>query len=240
MGKCQDGRPAREGNRSMRLPKVRLAIVLACLSLGVASPTLEARELQGAPLIFDVRINLPLEPDEQVHHDFYINAGAELGFKKGMFVSVVRPVPVHDPIQNKQQGTLNIGVARLQVIHVEKQLTVARLVAELTDDERPVLEFESVMIGDRIDLSSMTMEEPRVRKKKKGDAPPRAEARPEPPSDPATGPKTEAKPELKAETVVEKLPIPAPVEAEAKKPSPAAVGPDMVRVPVPPGSTRAL
>lgn len=207
-------------------------LVLALVVL-FTPPLAFAAELQSAPLIFDVRINLPLDPDDQTYHDFYINAGSELGFKKGMFVTVVRPVPVHDPIQNKQQGTLNIAVARLQVIHVERSLTVARLVTEFTDEDRPVLEFESVMIGDRIDPTSMTMEGPSAKKKKGEKA---AAARPEPREDA----KPEAKPAVKAEVVIEKLPSTPSPDAGGKKPSPESPAPDMVRLPIPSGSTRAM
>jgi len=35
------------------------------------------------------------------------------------------------------------------------------LVSELSDDERPTLEYEAVMIGDRVDLRGATMEAPK-------------------------------------------------------------------------------
>ncbi|MES2855103.1 MAG: hypothetical protein V4692_04530 [Bdellovibrionota bacterium] len=118
------------------------------------------------PLIFDVRRSLPLEPNEPVYHDFYINAGPEVGFKKGSFVSVVRAIPIHDPLQNTHQATLNIRIGRLEIIHTEKNITVGRLHDELTDDERPTVEFEAVMIGDRVDMASLTNEAPAKKKKK--------------------------------------------------------------------------
>lgn len=127
-------------------------------------------ELNNAPLIFDVRRSLPLEPDEPVYHDFYINAGVEAGFKKGMYITVVRLIPVHDPLQNKQQGELQVGVARLQFIQVARNLSVARLHSEFTNEERPALEFEAVMIGDRVDPSTMTMQAPAQKKKKTAQA----------------------------------------------------------------------
>lgn len=133
------------------------AIQLATLSNAFAQA--------NGPTIFDVRRSLPLEPDEPVFHDFYIGAGPEAGFRKGMFVTVVRAIPVHDPVQNKQQATLNVTVGRLQVIHSERGVTVARLHSELTDEERPALEFEAVMIGDRVDLASLTMESPGEKKR---------------------------------------------------------------------------
>lgn len=152
-----------------RLVSIIVAIIIfsqiASLNLALAQNIVTS----VSPMIFDVRRSLPMEPDEPVFHDFYINAGQEAGFKKGQFITVVRIINVHDPVQNKQQGELQVGVARLQVIHVAKSLTVARLDSEFTDEERPALEFEAVMIGDRIDMNSITVEAP-AKKKPKGKA----------------------------------------------------------------------
>ena len=140
---------------------VAIAILMACLIVCLTPTAAFAQNnsiYANAPTIFDVRRSLPLDPDEEVTHDFYINAGPEAGLKKGVFISVVRPVPVHDPIQNKQQATLNIPIGKLQIIHVEKNISVGRLQNELSDDERPTVEFEAIMIGDRVDLASMTSE----------------------------------------------------------------------------------
>lgn len=115
--------------------------------------------------IFDMHKSLPMDPGEPAYHDYYINAGPEAGLKKGMFVAVYRSVPVHDPIQNKAQADLHIEVARIQIVHVEKNISVGRLVAELGNDDRPTLEYESIMMGDRIDLATATMELPKLKKK---------------------------------------------------------------------------
>ena len=148
----------------------RKTIVIAILAVQVlisrpakaddSEPT-SSRGGDGTPVIFDVRRSLPMEPDEPVYHDFYISAGVEVGIKKGQFLPVARQMPVHDPIQNKQQALLTIAVGKLQVIHVERNMAVARLVSELSDDERPTLEYEAVMIGDRVDLRGATMEAPK-------------------------------------------------------------------------------
>lgn len=145
-----------------------LILIAAAIALQLFDlPEASAQNLNNAPVIFDVRRSLPLEPDEPVYHDFYINAGPESGLKKGMFVTVVRQLPVHDPIQNKQQATLSVTVGKLQVLQVERGITVARLNSELPDEERPVLEFEAIMIGDRIDLASATTVAPKQAPKKK-------------------------------------------------------------------------
>lgn len=140
-----------------------LLLILAALlisSIGMA------QNLAQAPAIFDMRKSLPLDDEHHATRDFYINAGIEAGFKKGMFISVVRLIPVHDPVQNKQQAVLSVPVGQLKIIQVEKNITVARVVFELDDDERPTLEFEGIMIGDRVDPGSMTSESSDRSKKK--------------------------------------------------------------------------
>lgn len=119
------------------------------------------------PTIFDVRKSLPMEPNEPSYHDFYINAGVEAGFKKGQYLPIERAIPVHDPVQNKQQAILTVPVGKVLVIHTERKITVARLVTELGDDERPTLEYESIMIGDRVDVKGITTDAPKNVKKKK-------------------------------------------------------------------------
>lgn len=145
---------------------VSAALFFAFILICVAMFPIDRAFAQSAngPVIFDVRRSLPLEPDEPVTKDFYINAGPESGLKKGVYISVVRAVPVHDPIKNQQQATLNIPVGKLQVIDVQRGITVARLQNELNDDERPTLEFEGVMIGDHVDLGSATMDVPKKSK----------------------------------------------------------------------------
>lgn len=144
--------------------RVAAALVFVFIFMGFSSRAF-GQQANG-PVIFDVRRSLPLEADEDVVKDFYINAGPEAGFKKGVYISVVRAVPVHDPIKNVQQATLNIPVGQLKVIDVQRGITVARLESELGDDERPTLEFEGIMVGDHIDLGTITTEQPKKPKPK--------------------------------------------------------------------------
>lgn len=141
----------------------RSFLLIASLFLaGIAS----AQSQQGDQFatVFDVRRSLAMEPGEKVFHDFYINAGSASGLKRGAYLSVVREVPVHDPVQNKQQGTLNVQVGYLVVVHVERNLAVARIAGELGTKDRPVLEFEALMIGDKVDLKSQTSQPPKLQK----------------------------------------------------------------------------
>ncbi len=242
----------------MRLSKVRgqvamcygtirvLAFVIGLLVCVLGTPFETNRayaQFLTSPTIFDVRRSLPLEPDEAVTHDFYINAGPELGLKKGSFINVVRPVPVHDPIQNKQQATLNIPIGKLQIIHVEKNLAVGRLRSELTDDERPTVEFEAIMIGDRVDLASITNEAPTKKRARQTAKAPQLqpEQQPEPVriAEPAVE-KTPVGPASNPAPQPTKVPAPpqSPTSAESedpgpplvKKPFPVAQAPDMLRL----------
>ena len=115
-------------------------------------------------VVFDQRKNLPLSDREPVYHDYYINAGSESGLKKGLYVDVVRAVPVSDPVQNKALATLTITVAKVQIIHVDKKISVARLAVEYANEDRPNLDYESIMLGDRVDLGSATSDAPKVKK----------------------------------------------------------------------------
>lgn len=127
-----------------------------------------SREIaQEVPTIFDVRKSLPMEPTEPAYHDFYINAGSEAGFKRGQYLPINRALPVHDPIQNKQQAILTVPVGKVFVIHVDRGLTVARLVQELSGDERPTLEYEAIMIGDRVDMKGISTVAPKPSGKKR-------------------------------------------------------------------------
>ena len=142
---------------------IRRLVVLATLALSVSIPLAASAETL---LIFDMRKSLPLESDEVPTREFYVNGGPESGLRPGMFVRVIRSLPVHDPIGNKAQATMTVPVGVLKVIHSERGISVARPHSELGDDERPTLEYEGVMIGDKLDLSSATMDEPKAGRRK--------------------------------------------------------------------------
>lgn len=211
-----------------------LLTICLCFALTPWTASAQFSDLSNAPLIFDVRRSLPLEPDEPVYRDFYINAGVEAGFKKGMYITVVRLIPVHDPLQNKQQGELQVGVAKLQFIEVTRNLSVARLTSEFTNDERPALEFEGVMIGDRVDPASMTMQAPPQKKKSaqiNESHETFASTAAEEPTESHVNPAMPAQPILAAQDV-QLVPFDSEVQP-AESASQQAPQVDIVRVPVP-------
>lgn len=143
------------------------AVLFAASHVNAQEQTRERSTRDEVPAIFDVRKSLPMEPTEKAYHDFYINAGSEAGFKRGQYLPIRRSLPVHDPIQNKQQAVLTVPVGNVVVIHVDRGLTVARLVQELGNEDRPTLEFEAIMIGDQVDMKGITTTPPKETGKKK-------------------------------------------------------------------------
>lgn len=109
--------------------------------------------------IFDVRRTLPMSDDEKVLRDFYINGGSEQGLANGMVITVQRRLPLYDTYLNRSAGDLDLKVAKIKIIHVQKGLAVARLHSEFTRENAPLLEDNYIMVGDRLDLASATSDE---------------------------------------------------------------------------------
>jgi hypothetical protein len=108
--------------------------------------------------IFDVRKNLAMSDTDKVYRDFYINGGSESGLSVGMIITVQRRQPLYDSYQNRSAGDLQLKVAKIKIIHVQKGLAVARLHSEFTRDNAPILEDNFIMTGDQLDLGSATTE----------------------------------------------------------------------------------
>jgi hypothetical protein len=104
--------------------------------------------------IFDVRKNLPMSDNETVYRDFYLNGGSESGLSVGMVLTVQRRMPLYDSYQNRSAGDLQLKVAKIKIIHVQRGLAVARLHSEFTREGSPLLEDPFIMVGDRLDLES--------------------------------------------------------------------------------------
>lgn len=104
--------------------------------------------------IFDVRKSLPMANDEKALRDFYINGGSEQGLATGMVITVQRRTPLYDSYQNRSAGDLDLKVAKIKIIHVQKGLAVGRLHSEFTREAAPLLEDNFIMTGDRLDLGS--------------------------------------------------------------------------------------
>ena len=112
-------------------------------------------------VIFDMRKTLPLNDRQAVQRDYYINMGEEYGAKVGALLDVYRRVPVVDIYRDKPQGDLLVKVGQLRIIHTQKSMSVTRLVGLSDPKNIPVVLFESVMLGDRVEVAeNQAVEEP--------------------------------------------------------------------------------
>ncbi len=135
--------------------------------------------------IFDIRKNLQMKNDDPVYHDYYINAGALDGLKPNVILTVVRRVPVHDTYSNESQDDLIVPVGRIKLLHVQKNISLGRRLEVKSQGLGPVLDYQAIMLGDRIPLSSASIDEGREEGKEQGQS--------------ASSEKTEKKSELMAE-----------------------------------------
>lgn len=116
---------------------------------------LEAIALPVEAVIVEVKKSISLSKKDPVYRHFFINGGTNLGLAKGNLVNVIRRVPVHDPLLNKSIGDLTIKVGELEIIHSEAGISVGRVSFQESPEDRPLLEFEAIMVGDRIDLKTL-------------------------------------------------------------------------------------
>jgi hypothetical protein len=125
--------------------------------------------------IFDMRKTLALSDSDVVYRDFYVSRGAEAGLRPGQIITVKRRMPLYDAFHNRSAGDLSVSVGRVKIIHVERDLAVAREHSQFSRDDLPLLEDAFIMVGDELDLSSATTEN-KVKDKKATRDEPRPEA----------------------------------------------------------------
>ncbi len=106
-------------------------------------------------VVIEVRKKVKLHDTERTYADYFIRGGTKLGLSPGVLVSVFRRVPVHDPLQNASVGDFQVKVADIEIILADDKKSIGRLVEIDRRAARPMLAFDAIMIGDRLDLSSL-------------------------------------------------------------------------------------
>jgi hypothetical protein len=101
--------------------------------------------------VFEVRKTLPLNDKQPVFYDYYVNMGTENGVKEGDDLAVYRKIPIIDIYRNKAQGDMVVEIARVKVIHVQKTMSVVRIIKKANPKKIPVVPFERIMMGDRVE-----------------------------------------------------------------------------------------
>jgi hypothetical protein len=106
-------------------------------------------------VVIEVRKKIKLHDMERTYADYFIRGGTKLGLSKGVLVSVVRRVPVHDPFENASVGDFRVKVADIEIIAADSKKAIGRLVEIDRRAARPMLAYDAIMIGDRLDLTTM-------------------------------------------------------------------------------------
>ena len=110
---------------------------------------------QQEAIIFEVKKNLALRDSDKIVKDYLISQGTEAGLQPGAVVTVTRRISIYDNYQNRTAGDMLVPVGEVQIIFAQKGLAVARLVSIYDRRNLPTVDFEAVMIGDRVDLRSI-------------------------------------------------------------------------------------
>lgn len=127
---------------------------ILCIVCFIAVPCFQV-QAKGEAVIIEVRKKLKLHESERVYPDFFIVGGTKLGLDKGVTVSVVRRVPVHDPLKNASIGDFKVKVADIEIIESDLEKSIGRLVEIDRREARPMLTYDAVMIGDKLDLDTL-------------------------------------------------------------------------------------
>lgn len=124
-------------------------VMTVAMLLGVAPASTSKAEFFVTSVIREVTLK---QADTQ-YKDYYINAGTNNGLKKGVFVDATRKIGVFDNINSKLIGDTPVKIARMKVIHIDKNFSVARLVKFYEKETTPLANYDGVMIGDQIQVS---------------------------------------------------------------------------------------
>ena len=81
-----------------------------------------------------------------------------------MVITVTRRRALYDAYQNKSPGDIKVPVGKLKIIHVQNGLSVARLHTTLSRINIPVLEYDFILVGDKLDIASAYFEKSKKQK----------------------------------------------------------------------------
>ena len=104
-------------------------------------------------VVISVHQELPLSNHDSSPKDLYINAGSSNGLKKGIYLDLLRRIPLYDRRVSKTQTDTWFPYARAQVIHVDHQYSIARIAETAPSEITPQSAYLGSAVGDRIQIS---------------------------------------------------------------------------------------
>lgn len=105
------------------------------------------------PVVYSVYQSVPLGyENEMPRKDFYLNIGTTQGVRVGSEVEVIRKVATYDLVGKKLYKEITFPIGTLRVIHVEDQVSIARLDKMNPAEATPIQNPQAVMVGDYVRL----------------------------------------------------------------------------------------
>jgi hypothetical protein len=102
-------------------------------------------------VIYSISQDFPMgNKDEVLRKNFYIDMGKNQGVNKGSVLDVYRVVSVLDPYESKKRFNHKIKVGEIKVLQSEDLSSIGVLNKTEKEEETPVLEVGTLMIGDLV------------------------------------------------------------------------------------------
>ena len=126
---------------------------IALIFLTILVATVSVVKTAGAAdyIVYSVYKELDMgNPGEVPLKDFYLNMGSAEGLHKGSIVTIYRKLSTYDPLSEKLYKDITFPIAKLKIVHVENNASVARLESMIPSAETPTVSPRAVMIGDLV------------------------------------------------------------------------------------------
>lgn len=105
-------------------------------------------------LIYSIDEEVPMGFDNEINkRNYYLNIGGEQGVSKGTVIDVYRTISKLNPYNDQKRINHKIKIGELKVIHSEGQSSIGRIEKILLDEDTPLFEIESFMIGDHVSVN---------------------------------------------------------------------------------------
>jgi hypothetical protein len=146
--------PSRTANSEAKLILVAVMFALLISLQALVAFAEEPKQIQ----IFEVRKMLQLTSKDPIVRDYYVNAGQEMGLKEGAMVLVYRKTPLADPYKEQTQAHVDLPVGTMKIIYSDRTMAIGRMKELKSPKDSPVLDGENFMVGDRIDMRTLSFE----------------------------------------------------------------------------------
>ena len=107
--------------------------------------------------VFDLKKTLPIDEKEKIYYDYYLSLGSDQGVQPGDVINVYRRVPIVDNYSTINHNDMQIAVGQLKIIYSQPTMSIGRIIKHKRPANMPVLEFEKIMIGDRVEMGTRTV-----------------------------------------------------------------------------------